>query len=217
MPAKTQEFVEVEQVRDGIIILKNKGLRGILMVSSLNFALKSEEEQKAILYQFQNFLNSLDFPCQIIVQSRKLNITPYVEKLKELEKIQNTELMQIQTSEYRRFVEGLMQEGTIMTKKFFVVVPFSIWDLEGRGGLEITQIFLKKEKKQISALSEEEFLRCRDQLYQRMEFVGLGLRRCGLQVLPLNTEEIIELLWSLHHPKESEYGYYPEIPPELLT
>lgn len=215
--ATAQEFLQIEQVRDGTIILKNKALRGILMVSSLNFALKSDDEQKAILYQFQNFLNSLDFSCQILIQSRRLNITGYIEKLKELEKTQEIELMQVQTVDYRKFIEGLVSQGVIMTKKFFIIIPFTIWDITDSGvstGFSLKEFF---KKKRVVSLSEEDFERCRAQLWQRMEFVGLGLRRCGLQVIPLNTEEIIELLWSLHHPKESEVGYYPEIPPELLT
>ena len=94
----TQDFLQIDQIREGVVVLKSKALRGILMISSLNFSLKSEEEQTAILYQFQNFLNSLDFPCQIVVQSRRLNITGYLDKLKKLEQEQEDELLQIQTS-----------------------------------------------------------------------------------------------------------------------
>ena len=114
----TQQFLEVDQIRQGVMILKNKALRGIIMVSSLNFALKSEEEQTAIIYQFQNFLNSLSFSCQILIQSRKLNITGYMEKLEEIEKKQKNELLQIQTAGYREFVESLIKQGTIMSKNF---------------------------------------------------------------------------------------------------
>jgi len=207
----TQEFLEIDQIREGIIILKNKALRGILMVSSLNFALKSEEEQNAILYQFQGFLNALDFSCQILVQSRRLNITGYIEKLKELEKAQEEELLRVQTTEYRKFIESLVAQGIIMTKRFFIIVPFTIWEAKG----EMPKIpFFKASK--VPALTEEEFQRCKSQVWQRMEFVALGLRRCGLQVVPLTSPEIIELFWSLHHPKEAEVGYYPEIPPELI-
>jgi len=208
----TQEFLQIDQIREGVIVLKNKALRGILMVSSLNFALKSEEEQNAILYQFQNFVNSLDFSCQILVQSRRLNITGYIESLKELEKIQEEELMKVQTTEYRKFSENLVGQGIIMTKKFFIIIPFTI--LEARGEKPKGKFFLKMPK--IPTLTEEEFQRCKSQLWQRMEFVALGLRRCGLQVVPLKSSEIIELFWSLHHPKEAEVGYYPEIPPELI-
>lgn len=208
--ATTQQFLAVEQIREGVIVLRNKALRGVLMVSSLNFALKSEEEQNATIYQFQNFLNSLDFPIQVLVQSRRLNITGYLEKVKELEKKQENELLKVQTGEYYNFIRSLVEAGTIMTKSFYVIVPFTIFEAQG-----VKAPFQLFKIKKTPALKEEEFQRCKPQLWQRMEFVALGLRRCGLRAVPLTTEELIELLWSLHHPRESEFGYYPEIPPEL--
>ena len=209
MPAATQDFLAIEQIREGVIILKNKTLRGVLMVSSLNFALKSDEEQAAIIYQFQNFLNSLDFSCQIVVQSRRLNITGYFEKLKKLEKKQENELLKTQTAEYRKFVESLVATGEILTKNFFVIVPFTLAEAQRITGEPKTKI------PKIPTLTEEAFQRCKTQLWQRMEFVALGLSRCGLKTIPLGTEELIEFFWSLYHPKEAEVGYYPEIPPEL--
>jgi len=208
--ASTQHFLELDQIREGVIILKDKGLRAIMMVSSLNFALKSEEEQSAIVFQFQNFLNSLDFSCQIIVQSRKLNITGYLDKIKRLESKQTNELLRIQTSEYYNFIKELVTTGTIMSKSFFVVVPFTL--LESR--VEVSPLKLLKTSR-APTLTEEEFQRCKQQLWQRMEFVALGLRRCSLQAVPLTTPELIELFWGLHHPKQAEVGYYPELPPEL--
>ena len=205
--SSTQDFLEFEQIREGIIILKNKGLRTVLMVSSLNFALKSEEEQNAILYNFQNFLNSLDFSCQILVQSRKLNITGYTDKLSEIEKNEKNELLKLQITEYKRFIEDLMREGTIMQKTFYVIVPFSI--------METQSIELERKLPKIPTLDEETFQRCKIQLLQRVEFVVLGLMACGLQAVPLNSLELAELFWSLHHPMEAERGYYPEIPLEL--
>ena len=199
----TQQLLEVEQIREGVVVLKNKALRGVIMVSSLNFALKSEDEQNAIIYQFQSFLNSLDFSLEIIVQSRRLNITGYLEKLKELEERQENELLRTQTTQYREFIKELIAGGLIMTKSFFVIVPFTLIEIPG----------MKKEL----SLTEERFQRAKSQLWQRMEFVALGLRRCGLQCIPLNTSELIELFWSLYHPEEAEVGYYPEIPPELLS
>ena len=212
--APAQKFLEIAEIREGTIILKSKALRGVLLVSSINFDLKSEEEQKAITYQFQSFLNSLDFSCQIVVQSRRLNITGYFDKLKELEKTQENELMKVQISEYRKFMESLVEEGTIMRKEFLVTVPFTITEAIGvSGGLLKGMVGKKKDS---FGLSEENFKRCREQLWQRMEFIAIGLRRCGLTAIPLTTPELIELFWSLHHPKEAEYGYYPEILPELI-
>jgi hypothetical protein len=214
--ATTQDFLEIDQIREGVMILKNKALRGIMMVSSLNFALKSAEEQSGIIYQFQEFLNSLDFSCQIIVQSRRLNITGYIDKMKALEARQTNGLLKIQTAEYIKFVEQLItgappagRYGEIMSKSFFVVVPFTLLELKGGSTLQA----LRAAKP--SQLTEEQFERSKQQLWQRMEFVALGLRRCGLQAIPLTTPEIIELFWSLHHPEQAEVGYYPEVPPEL--
>ena len=190
-------------------MLKNKAFRAILMVSSVNFDLKSEDEQNAIIYQFQNFLNSLDFSCQIIVQSRRLNITGYFDKLRELEEKQENELLKAQTSEYRKFIQSLVGEGTIMTKQFFVVVPYAMGEnIDIKGGFKINP--------KVPNLSEDTIQRCKEQLMQRMEFVAIGLKRCGLNVIPLTSPEIIELLWAWHHPKEAEVGYYPEIIPELI-
>ena len=205
----TQEFLEIDQIREGVIVLKNKALRGILMVSSLNFALKSDEEQTATIYQFQNFLNSLDFSCQIITQSRRLNITGYIEKLKNLEKKQDNELLKIQTTGYREFIEDLVKGGVIMSKTFFITVPFTLLETQGLSPSKMFKI------QRTFVLTENDFQRCKSQLWQRMEFVALGLRRCGLQAIPLSTSELIELFWGVHHPREAEIGYYPEIPPEL--
>lgn len=205
MPSQksTQDFVPIKQVREGVMILETKEIRGVLMVSSINIGLKSIEEQKAIINHFQSFLNSLDFPCQIVVQSRKTNITGYIEKVKELEKNQTNNLLKKQTTGYRRFLEEFVEKESVYTKSFFIVIPYMPQAMS-----------LKKSTKE-QELSEENFQRGKEQLYQRMEFVALGLRRCGLHCAPLTTLEIIELFWSIFHPKDSERGYYPEFPEEL--
>ena len=208
MSISTQDFLEFDQIRDGIMILKNKGLRAVLMVSSLNFALKSAEEQNAIIYQFQNFLNSLDFTCQILALSRQLNITGYLDKLEEIEKKEENELLKLQIREYRSFINQIMKGGSIMQKTFYIIVPFAISE---------TQIFGEVTKMpKLPVLTEDMFQRSRSQLLQRVEFVILGLRACGLQAVPLNTLELAELFWEIYHPIEAERGYYPEIPPELI-
>jgi len=211
----TQQFLEIEQVKEGVVILKDRSVRGILMVSSLNFALKSEEEQNAILYQFQNFLNSLDFSLEITIHSSRLNITGYLDKLKDLEKKHENELLKIQATEYRKFVEELVKGGAILTKTFFVSIPFHLTAVKPLAATGLGRL-LKKPSVTMGALTEETFQRAKSQLWQRMEFVALGLKRCGLEVIPLNTTELIELFWSFHHPEEAEVGYYPELPPELI-
>lgn len=210
--ASTQQFLEVDAIKEGTLVLKDRSVRGVMMVSSQNFALKSEDEQEATIFQFQSFLNSLDFSVQMIVRSRKLNITGYLEYLEGLEKQQTNELLKTQTADYRAFIEKLIEGSSIMAKQFFVVVPFYLSDVvsNGRGGVLGAQL-------RGGRLSDDTFKRMKNQLWQRMEFVALGLRRAGLQVFSLSDEELIELFWSWHHPKEAEVGYYPEIPPEILT
>jgi hypothetical protein len=207
--ASTQDFLQFDKIKDGIIILKNKGLRATLMISSINFALKSSDEQNAILSQFQNFLNSLDFPCQIIVTSRKLNITGYLEKLDDIKTKEKNDLLKIQIGDYRKFIEEITLEGSIMQKTFYVSVPFSLVE----SNLGPQQQF--KSAAFSSELTEEVFQRAKNQLLQRVEFVILGLRSCSLEAVPLNTLEVSELLWGLYHPIEAERGYYPDFPPEL--
>jgi len=216
--SSTQEFLEIEDIKEGVVILKDKSLRGILMVSSINFALKSEEEQSAIVFSFQSFLNSLDFSCQIVIQSRKLNITSYLDDLKDLEEKQVNELMKIQTTAYREFIAEIVKGQTIMTKNFYIVIPYTLMEALGIRAVKrrfpLPKIF--KGGKKESAIKEADFERCKTQLWQRMEFLAMGLRRCGLESVPLTTPELIELFWSINHPEEAEIGYYPEILPELL-
>src|SRR6056297_45339 len=197
--SSAQSFLEIEQIKEGFLILKNKSLRGVIMTSSVNFALLSQRRQKSIISQFQEFLNSLDFTVQIVIQSRKLNLTGYLEKLEEFKRNADQELLKVQIAEYRKFINTLIEEQTIMTKNFLVLVPF---DLHGIPGKEI---------------KKEQFERARTQLWQRMEFVVLGLRRCSLDCSPLQTPELIELFWTLHHQKKAEVGYFPAIPSELIT
>jgi len=213
MAQSTQKFLVVEEIREGTLILKDHSIRGVLMVSSMNFALKNDEEQQAIIAQFQRFLNSLDFSLQIVNQSRKLNITGYFDLLKDLEAKQENELLRRQTADYREFVEKLVKGGTIMSKNFYAVVPFTL--MEAVPGTNQKGL-LKRGPKIRGKLTDDEFARMRAQLWQRMEFVALGLKRTGLNVVPLSSEELIELLWSWYHPAAAEVGYYPQVLPELL-
>ncbi len=213
MPRAAQQFLEIGEVREGTLLLSDRTIRGVMLISSMNFALKGDEEQQAIFYQFQSFLNSLDFSLQIVSQSRRLNITGYFDMLKNLETNQRNELLRRQTADYRQFVEKLVGGGAILAKTFYAVVPFSLIETvpeEQQGGL------LKRRPKLVGKLSDEEFERMKTQLWQRMEFAALGLRRIGLNVVPLSSEELIELLWSWYHPQAAEAGYYPQVLPEML-
>lgn len=185
----TQAFVPVEEVRNGVILLKNGGYRGIMMCSSLNFALKSEGEQRAIIDGFQNFLNTLDFPVQIVVHSRKTDIRPYLNVLQERMDRQGSELMRIQLREYIAFIRNFIEGSDIMTKTFYVVVPFTPVSLPQAAGVP----FLGR--KEGASAGDRSFEETRIQLEQRMALVAGGLAQSGLRAVPLGTEEIIELLY----------------------
>jgi len=219
MENPTQKFLKIKDIREGVITLDNNDIRGILMVSSINFTLKSEQTQSAIIYGFQNFLNSLDFYCQIVIQSRNINISPYLDVIKGLEETQTNELLKTQISSYSEFIKELVKGENIMTKKFYLIVPYTLVEVIGLASAMNQSIFSKifsGGKKGEGKMKDEDFERCKNQLWQRMEFVAMGLQRCGLEVVPLMTPELIELFWLIHHPSEAEAGYYPEIVPELL-
>lgn len=188
----TQSFVPVKEVRNGVIILKDGGYRGILMCSSINFALKSEDEQRAIIGGFQTFLNTLDFSVQIVVHSRKMDIRPYLALLAERESAQKTELMKIQVREYIQFIKNFIEGSDIMTKIFYIVVPYDPAPVSVTNALPV----LGGKKKAVGpeGLSGS-FEEHKQQLEQRMSLVASTLMSTGLRAVPLGTEEEIELLY----------------------
>lgn len=197
-----QDFVPVKEVRGGVMILKDGTLVGAMLASSLNFALKSQSEQEAITAQFQNFLNSLDFSVQFFVQSRKLDIRPYIALLEERLVAQTEELMKIQVKEYIEFVRNFTERANIMSKHFFVVVPYSppIVDIKK----SVTNRFLGKSTLAARTEGDVGFEEHRTQLEERMAVVEQGLIRCGVRTAPLGTEEMIELLYKEFNPGELE-------------
>jgi len=189
-----QDFVPIKEIRDGIVILKDGSMRSLIMVSSLNFALKSPDEQQAIIMQFQNFLNSLDFSVQISLQSRELDIRPYIALLEGRYRDELGDLMKIQIKEYIQFIKSFVESSDIMTKTFFVVVPFSPTVLNS--GLGISK------KDGASKAKADNFEENRLQLEQRMGVVQQGLTRCGLRSVQLGTEEIVELYYKIFNQGE---------------
>lgn len=201
IPKTTQEFVPIQEIRDGVVILKDGSMRSLILASSLNFALKSSDEQNAIILQFQNFLNSLDFSIQIFVQSKRLDIRPYIALLEERYKEQLTELMKIQTREYIEFIKTFVDNSNIMTKGFFIVIPY-MPPFMTTSKNPISNIVSKN--KQDKTLDNEKFEEYRSQLEQRVGVVEQGLVRCGIRVAELGTEEVVELYYKIFNPGEME-------------
>lgn len=210
IPVKTrpsQDFVPIKEIRDGVVALKDNSFRMILMASAVNFALKSGDEQSAIILQYQNFLNSLDFSVQIFIQSRSLNIEPYLETLKQREKEQANELLKIQMKEYVDFVREFVNSTSIVNKSFFVVIPYSTaTSLGSTKGNPLTDILsaIMPSKKKSAPAPDQKFEECKLQLQQRADAVIQGLARFGVRTVPLNTEELIELFFKLYNPSEME-------------
>jgi type IV secretory pathway VirB4 component len=193
-----QDFVDVAEIKDGVVVLKNGSLRAVLMVSSINFDLKSTQEQEAIVAAYQDFLNSLDFPIQVVVESRKLDINPYLNLLDEKEKTQENELLRFQLNEYRNFVKSLVETSNIMTKKFYIIVPFAIVESQKEGFFE--RIRIAFNPKQVLAEKKMEFESYKNQLWQRVDHIMAGLQGTGIRMIPLNTEELIELYYNAYNP-----------------
>lgn len=195
----TQSFVPVKEVRDGVIILKDGSYRAILMASSINFALKSEDEQTGFILQFQNFLNSLDFSVQMFIQSRMLDIRPYLATLEERFKEQLDDLMRTQIREYIEFVRSFTETANIMTKNFFIVVPYAPSAAAVAGGLASKLPWGNKKQAAEENKTFEEHV---TQLEQRIAVVQQGLVRTGVRTVQLGTEESIELLYKMFNPGE---------------
>lgn len=199
--ASATQFLAIDTIREDVIILKEQGLRVVLMCSSLNFALKSTDEQDAITFQYQNFLNSLDFPLQFVIHSRKLNIAPYIDSLRTRQKEEDNELLKIQINEYIEFIASFVEMTNIMSKTFYVVIPFTPSMLEQKGIMSGIFKMLKSKPVETDAGPFEEQ---KNQLWQRVDAVVSGLRRIGIRSVPLNTEELIELFYGLYNPSEFE-------------
>jgi type IV secretory pathway VirB4 component len=200
----SQDFVPIEQVRDGVLVLKDGSVRAILMASSINIMLKSAEEQAAILRQFQNFLNSLDFSLQISIQSRELDIRPYIKLLEGRLGEQQTELMKIQVREYMDFVRNLVADSSIMTKSFYVIVPYNPPAVSTGGGVKGLAGMFAQNSGAEHPLTPQEVEEYRSQLEQRISLVVQGLGRLGVRTAQLGTEEVIELFYRLFNIGELE-------------
>lgn len=192
----TQKYVDVEEIKDGVISLKNGSFRSVLMVSAINFDLKSTEEQDAIISQYQNFLNSLDFPIQIVISSRKLNIEPYMEYLHKQEMQLSNELLTFQIAEYRKFIKNLTDVSNIMSKFFYIVVPFSPVE-SVKGNFFENMLGGPKKGGERKRMMFETY---KNQLWQRVDQIIAGLGGTGVKVVALKTDEIIELLYNSYNP-----------------
>ena len=204
--SSTQDLVAIKEIRDGIVYLKRGGVRRVLIVSGVNFDLKSETEQGLILGSFQNFLNTLDFSVQFFIHSRKVNVDAYLASMRTRMEEEESDLLKIQISEYIEFIRSFVEENAIIAKTFFVVVPYeSLISAAGAAG-GIASLF-KKSAPQAAASAQETL----SQLERRVAQVVDGLAQIGLRAAPLENDALIELYYNLYNPelvegKRKTYG-----------
>ena len=190
----TQNFLRLSEIKSDTIVMNDGSYRAIVAVASINFELKNPEEQNALIYGYQNFINSLDFNIQILMQSRRMDIHSYLEKMKILMEQQSNELLRVQTSEYIEFITKLVENSSIMNKNFYVVVSFS--DVQAKAGGFFSFGGSQKDKieKQVKAFEE-----VRQKLDQRVTQIIGGLSALGLRSVALKTPEIIELMYNSYN------------------
>ena len=195
----TQSFLDIYEIRDNTVVMKDGTLRSALLVSSINFSLKSEEEQNAIIQAYVQFLNSLDHPMQIVIQSRKLDIDRYLDNLKDLEKQQSNELLKAQMADYRNYINELLEMAEIMTKRFYIVVPY---DAKADGkkqkgfGSSLSAVFRPAAA---VALSHRKFEEDRIELFKRVDLIAEGMQAMGIKAVPLDTQSLIELYYNSYN------------------
>lgn len=193
--ASTQDFVPIRDIRGNVVIFKNGQMAMVLLASSINFALKSLDEQQAILGQFQSFLNTIDFSLQFYIQSRRLNIEPYLAQLLEREPLQDNDLMRIQLREYMEFIKTFTTEVDVMSKNFFVVIPYTPTQIDFSSN--IGAVFGKKKD---LTIEDTKFEENKLQLEQRTALVEQGLSRVGVRTVALQNEELVELYYHIFNP-----------------
>lgn len=191
----TQKYLAIKEIRDGIVALKNGGYRSILMVNAVNFHLKSQDEQDALQDAYQNFLNGLGFPIQIVVQSRLLDLDAYLKELEAASRQQVNNLLKAQTEDYIGFVRELIGVSNIMSKTFYVIIPYETQPI-AQGFL--ARIF-SRGRSTPTTLGRR-FEKIKTDLTERISIVSNGLASLGLNNVQLNTQEIVELFYLAYNP-----------------
>jgi type IV secretory pathway VirB4 component len=194
--ASTQAYLNVQEIKEGTIVMRDGSIRAILAVSSTNFSLKSGEEQNALIGSYQNFLNALEFPIQILMQSRKLDINAYLDKLRGIMQQQTNELLRMQTAEYVEYIGKLVEFASIMNKTFYVIIPLGNSGVKTGFMERVTNLF--NPAREISMKSRD-FEKAREELSKRISQVTSGLSQMGLKTIALSTEELIELVYNSYN------------------
>lgn len=197
----TQIFLDIAEIKNDVAILKDGTLRAVLMTSSINFALKSEDEQNALVSSYVNFLNYLTFPLQIVVQSRKLDIDVYLKKIEDAEREVTNDLLKRQIVNYKAYIKELVDLGDIMTKRFFIVVPYSpVEDKKTGFFAKVGAVFTPAK---LVRLKQEKFNKLLHEINQRIDHVNMNISSLGITTIRLDTQSLIELYYNAYNPTVS--------------
>lgn len=205
-PNSTQNALQIAEIRDGIVIMNDGSFRTVVMVKSINFDLMSPQEREAVEYSYQGFLNSLYFPIQIFIHSQKVDLRPYIEKLDKIRSEHDNMLLALLMEDYINFMDDLSQQTNIMDKKFYVIIPyFPVADIQkaitaSKNLFSGLGILLKNKPEQHVVINEAELEKGKSELRNRVQAVLGGLLQCGIQGLPLDTQELIELYYDVYNP-----------------
>lgn len=194
----TQKFLDITEIRDDIVVMRDGTLRAVLIISSINFALKSEDEQNAIISSYVGFLNNIEYPLQIVIQSRELNIDGYLAELAQKEKEQTNQLLKMQTGEYIQYIKELVSMSRIMNKRFYIVVPYDPLSDKTKGFFTRLSDLFKPAT--VIKMKKDKFERRKTELMRRIDNVIGGLSSIGLKSAQLDTQGLIELYYSSYNP-----------------
>lgn len=198
----TQQYLDIAEIKENTIVMKDGTLRVVLLVSSINFALKSEDEQNAVIDSYVRFLNNLNFTLQIVIQSRELDIDNYLEYLKGKEKEQTNKLLKVQTADYIEYIKELTSLGKIMNKRFYIIVPYNPLTDKRKSFFSLIGEALKPAT--IIKLKEKTFRQYQEMLERRVDSVIGGLESMGVAVARLDTQSLIELYYKTYNPETSK-------------
>jgi len=206
-PNSTQNTLQIAEIRDGIVIMNDGSFRSVLMVKSVNFDLMSPQEREGVEFSYQGFLNSLYFPVQILVRSQKVDMRPYLEKLDKIRSEHDNMLLALLMEDYIEFMSNITQQTNIMDKRFYMVIPFIPTSLDAQKAVEASKNFLgnlagafQNKKEHHVVINEADLEAAKTELRNRVQAALAGLMQCGVQGLPLDTQELIELYYDAYNP-----------------
>jgi type IV secretory pathway VirB4 component len=224
-PNSTQNTLQIAEVRDGVVIMSDGSFRSVVMVKSINFDLMSQQEQESVEYSYQSFLNSLYFPVQIFIRSQKVDLQPYIEKLDKIRTEHDNMLLALLMDDYIGYIDALSQQTNIMDKNFYVVIPY-FPTVDAQKALAQSKNFFSglagmfNTKEAHVVINEVELEKAKAELRNRVQAVLSGLIQCGVQGLPLDTQELIELYYDTYNPDTATrqpLKNFADLSPDIIT